>query len=257
MAALLVVAFLAGLITSLSPCVLPVLPILLAGSATGGRRRPYLLVAGLVTSFTLVTLLGAALLDALGLPEDLLRNLGDRDAVPRRGDARVAAARLLARAPAVPAHAPPRRGRGGRVRRRPLARRRLRPVRGAGARGRVRARGDERRLAAPVRDAAGLRGRGGDPDARDRARRPARRDGPAPALAPARARRRRRRHRARDRRRRGPALPDLRPRLHRGVPGARGAERRRRARAAAAHRRARAAGVAARRLRPGARARRA
>ena len=76
MATLLVVAFLAGLITSLSPCVLPVLPILLAGSATGGRRRPYLLVAGLVTSFTLVTLLGAALLDALGLPEDLLRNLG-------------------------------------------------------------------------------------------------------------------------------------------------------------------------------------
>ena len=76
MAALIVVAFLAGLITSLSPCVLPVLPILLAGSATGGRRRPYLLVAGLVTSFTLVTLLGAALLDALGLPEDLLRNLG-------------------------------------------------------------------------------------------------------------------------------------------------------------------------------------
>src|SRR5688572_8273224 len=76
MAALLFVAFLAGLITSLSPCVLPVLPILLAGSATGGRRRPYLLVAGLVTSFTLVTLLGAALLDALGLPEDVLRNLG-------------------------------------------------------------------------------------------------------------------------------------------------------------------------------------
>ena len=76
MAALLVVAFLAGLITSLSPCVLPVLPILLAGSATGGRRRPYLLVAGLVTSFTLVTLLGAAILDALGLPDDLLRNLG-------------------------------------------------------------------------------------------------------------------------------------------------------------------------------------
>ncbi len=101
MAALLVVAFLAGLITSLSPCVLPVLPILLAGSATGGRRRPYLLVAGLVTSFTLVTLLGAALLDALGLPEDLLRNLGDRDALPRRRDARLAAARLLARAPAA------------------------------------------------------------------------------------------------------------------------------------------------------------
>ena len=39
MAVLLGVAFLAGLVTALSPCVLPVLPILLAGGATGGRRR--------------------------------------------------------------------------------------------------------------------------------------------------------------------------------------------------------------------------
>jgi cytochrome c biogenesis protein CcdA/thiol-disulfide isomerase/thioredoxin len=76
MVLLLAVAFLAGLITSLSPCVLPVLPILLASGATGGGRRPYVLVAGLVASFVAVTLAGAALLDALGLPQDLLRNLG-------------------------------------------------------------------------------------------------------------------------------------------------------------------------------------
>jgi cytochrome c biogenesis protein CcdA/thiol-disulfide isomerase/thioredoxin len=67
------IAFLAGLITALSPCVLPVLPILLAGGATG--RRPYAIVLGLVGSFSVFTVAGAALLDALGLPADFLRNL--------------------------------------------------------------------------------------------------------------------------------------------------------------------------------------
>ena len=74
MALLLGVGFLAGLITALSPCVLPVLPILLAGSATGNRRRPYAIVAGVVAGFTTFTLAAAALLEVLGLPEDFLRN---------------------------------------------------------------------------------------------------------------------------------------------------------------------------------------
>jgi cytochrome c biogenesis protein CcdA/thiol-disulfide isomerase/thioredoxin len=73
---LLGIAFLAGIITAISPCVLPVLPILLAGSATStDRRRPFAIVAGLVVSFTTFTLVGAALLSALGLPEDLLRTI--------------------------------------------------------------------------------------------------------------------------------------------------------------------------------------
>jgi cytochrome c biogenesis protein CcdA/thiol-disulfide isomerase/thioredoxin len=69
------VAFVAGLVTAISPCVLPVLPILFAGSASGGRRRPYAVVAGLVVSFTVFTLAATALLSALGLPDDLLRNV--------------------------------------------------------------------------------------------------------------------------------------------------------------------------------------
>ena len=69
------VAFVAGVVTALSPCVLPVLPIVLAGGATGGPRRPYAIVAGLVASFTAFTLAATALLSALGLPEDLLRNI--------------------------------------------------------------------------------------------------------------------------------------------------------------------------------------
>jgi cytochrome c biogenesis protein CcdA/thiol-disulfide isomerase/thioredoxin len=72
---LLPVAFLAGVITAVSPCVLPVLPIVLAGGADGGRRRPYAIVAGLVVSFTVFTLSASALLSALGLPQDTLRDV--------------------------------------------------------------------------------------------------------------------------------------------------------------------------------------
>jgi cytochrome c biogenesis protein CcdA/thiol-disulfide isomerase/thioredoxin len=73
---LLGIAFVAGIITAISPCVLPVLPILVAGGASGGgRRRPFAIIAGLVASFTLFTLAGTAILKALGLPADFLRNL--------------------------------------------------------------------------------------------------------------------------------------------------------------------------------------
>lgn len=75
MGLLIGVAFVAGIVTAISPCVLPVLPIVFAGGATGDRRRPYAIVAGLVWSFTLFTLVATALLSALGLPDDLLRNI--------------------------------------------------------------------------------------------------------------------------------------------------------------------------------------
>ena len=70
---LLGLGFIAGLVTALSPCVLPVLPIVLAGGATG--RRPLAIIAGIVLSFTAFTLFAAWLLDLAGLPEDVLRNL--------------------------------------------------------------------------------------------------------------------------------------------------------------------------------------
>jgi len=65
----------AGFITAISPCVLPVLPIVFAGGATGGRRKPFAIIAGLILSFTAFTLFGVWLLRTLGLPEDLLRNV--------------------------------------------------------------------------------------------------------------------------------------------------------------------------------------
>jgi cytochrome c biogenesis protein CcdA/thiol-disulfide isomerase/thioredoxin len=70
---LLGIGLLAGLVTAISPCVLPVLPILLAGGASG--RKPLRIVAGLIASFVVFTLFASWLLDKLGLPQDFLRNL--------------------------------------------------------------------------------------------------------------------------------------------------------------------------------------
>ena len=76
MALLLLIGFLGGLVTGISPCVLPVLPIVLAGVAGGqNKSRPYLIVGGLVLSFSVFTLVGGALLSALGLPADFLRDV--------------------------------------------------------------------------------------------------------------------------------------------------------------------------------------
>ncbi|WP_084038839.1 cytochrome c biogenesis protein DipZ [Demequina sp. NBRC 110053] len=114
---LVLIGLLGGLITGISPCILPVLPVIfLTGGAqsaripqvdaigsaalrtgvasvpaaprSGGatavatrasapaqpsRWRPFLMIAGLVTSFTLVTLVGSLVLGALGLPQDIIR----------------------------------------------------------------------------------------------------------------------------------------------------------------------------------------
>ncbi len=75
MALLVLFGFLAGAATALSPCVLPVLPIALSAGATGGRRRPLGIVAGLALSFTFATVALVYVLAALGLPDDLLRKL--------------------------------------------------------------------------------------------------------------------------------------------------------------------------------------
>jgi cytochrome c biogenesis protein CcdA/thiol-disulfide isomerase/thioredoxin len=62
----------AGVITAISPCVFPVLPILFAG---GASRQPLRIIAGLVASFAVFTLFATWILKQLGLPQDLLRNL--------------------------------------------------------------------------------------------------------------------------------------------------------------------------------------
>ena len=97
---LLLIGVLAGAVTAVSPCVLPVLPVIFfgAGSATGpGFGHPVgaaagstnddapprerrggagLIVLGLVLSFALLTLAGSVLVDALHLPTGVLRWAG-------------------------------------------------------------------------------------------------------------------------------------------------------------------------------------
>lgn len=70
---LILFAFLGGLITILSPCILPILPIVLSGSVTGGKRRPMGVVTGFIVSFTFFTLFLSVIVRATGLSADVLR----------------------------------------------------------------------------------------------------------------------------------------------------------------------------------------
>jgi cytochrome c biogenesis protein CcdA/thiol-disulfide isomerase/thioredoxin len=72
---LIVFAFIAGAATALSPCVLPVLPVVLSAGLTGGSRRPLGIVVGLALSFAFATVALVYVIDVLGLPDDLLRNI--------------------------------------------------------------------------------------------------------------------------------------------------------------------------------------
>ena len=63
------IAFAAGVITAVTPCILPVLPIVLAGGSSGTKRRPYAIAAGLVTTFTAFLLAGAWLWGLIGISE--------------------------------------------------------------------------------------------------------------------------------------------------------------------------------------------
>ena len=94
---LVLIGFLGGLITGISPCILPVLPVIFFSGTQSARAdatsdseggvatavqtkpsladtlRPYRVIAGLVLSFSVVTLAGSALLSLLGLPQDAIR----------------------------------------------------------------------------------------------------------------------------------------------------------------------------------------
>ncbi len=69
-------AFAAGALTILSPCVLPLVPIVLGSAAQAHRRGPLALAAGLVVSFTLTGFLLATLGAASGFDGDWVRLFG-------------------------------------------------------------------------------------------------------------------------------------------------------------------------------------
>ena len=66
----LILAYLAGLLTLINPCVLPVLPIVLASSLQTDRRAPLALAAGMSVSFVALGLGVAAIGPAFGLNDE-------------------------------------------------------------------------------------------------------------------------------------------------------------------------------------------
>jgi len=67
-------SFAAGSLSTLSPCVLPIVPILLGTAVTAHRLGPFALAGGLTLSFTAVGTLIASLGGAVGLDPSALRN---------------------------------------------------------------------------------------------------------------------------------------------------------------------------------------
>jgi len=56
---LLIVSFIAGVLTILAPCILPLLPVVLGGAVSdaGNRRRPFIIIIALSLSVFIFTLL--------------------------------------------------------------------------------------------------------------------------------------------------------------------------------------------------------
>ncbi len=67
-------ALLAGILSTLSPCVVPLLPIVLGAALTEHRFGPVALAAGLALSFVVIGLFVATIGFSIGLDQDLFRN---------------------------------------------------------------------------------------------------------------------------------------------------------------------------------------
>ncbi len=70
---LIAFAFLAGVVTVLSPCILPLLPIILSSSDGTGKQKPLGVVIGFVASFTFFTLFLSTIVRVSGIPAESLR----------------------------------------------------------------------------------------------------------------------------------------------------------------------------------------
>src|SRR5262245_9557011 len=68
-------AFLAGILTVLSPCVLPLLPIILGAAASQHRLGPLALAGGLALSFTAIGLFVATIGFTAGLDTGFFRTV--------------------------------------------------------------------------------------------------------------------------------------------------------------------------------------
>src|SRR5512139_69754 len=67
-------AFIEGLALIVSPCILPVFPLVLAASVEGGRHRPYGIIIGFVAAFSAFAILARKLVVLLGIDLDLVKD---------------------------------------------------------------------------------------------------------------------------------------------------------------------------------------
>ncbi len=72
----LIFGYLAGLLTLINPCVLPVLPIILASAMQAGRHGPLAIAAGMCLSFVTLGMLIATFGHSIGLTEQLMSRIG-------------------------------------------------------------------------------------------------------------------------------------------------------------------------------------
>ncbi len=72
----LLLGYLAGLLTLINPCVLPVLPIILASALQAGRHGPLAIAAGLCVSFVTFGMVVATIGHSIGLTEQVLAQIG-------------------------------------------------------------------------------------------------------------------------------------------------------------------------------------
>jgi cytochrome c-type biogenesis protein len=72
----LILAYLAGALTTLNPCVLPMIPFVLATALREGKWGPLALMAGMSVTFTVLGTLVASVGPAIGLSTDTIRYAG-------------------------------------------------------------------------------------------------------------------------------------------------------------------------------------
>ncbi|MEJ0010514.1 MAG: hypothetical protein WDN72_08500 [Alphaproteobacteria bacterium] len=67
-------AFVEGIALIASPCILPVLPLVLSSSLEGGKKRPFGIITGFVLAFTLFALFSRWLVSALHIDLEIIRS---------------------------------------------------------------------------------------------------------------------------------------------------------------------------------------
>ena len=66
-------SFAEGLALIASPCILPILPLMLGASVDGGKKRPFGIITGFVIAFTVFAMLSRQIVSSLGIDLDIIK----------------------------------------------------------------------------------------------------------------------------------------------------------------------------------------